>query len=507
MNPQPEAKGQFSRSSITWPIIFVTVVLAVFAIFLLYANLGHYDDDYDSGVYLESARMMLRGSHLYATIFDSQPPLWLPLVYYSMRLFGMSFLSGQLLSATMGLIVIATTGLIALQLSGWTGGWVAAAIVILSPMELEWSRAVSPEVPASAFAVAGMAFAIRYTRSGGRIGLSLASALIAASVLVKLLGLFTLPALFLAIGFRCWMTSVGKRLSWLPLITDAILAIGTFGIVILCAFLVFGPSRVWHQAVEFHWAARSAITSDTMPRTSTVIAQFFAHDWLLVAASMFAVLGVVSVPEGIVLAGWITFTLTGILFHHPLFSHHLVVLVPPVAIAAGLGWCRFWNRLSRWVNSGRACREGREFATAGLAILTVISLSALAARQAAWQINSVLHIATDSADLKSAQLIVSMTGKNSAILTDAQGIAFAAGRDMPPQLSDTSFVRIASGYLTAAQVIAAAEQSDVQLFLLWSGRLALLPEVLRWAEWRFPYHASLGKGREIYSMSPLTCSS
>ncbi|MGH8337430.1 MAG: hypothetical protein ACRETL_11555, partial [Gammaproteobacteria bacterium] len=205
------------------------------------------------------------------------------------------------------------------------------------------------------------------------------------------------------------------------------------------------------------------------------------------------------------------FTLAGLLLHHPLFSHHLVVLIPPVAIAAGVGWSRFWRRFWRWVTDARARRVGKGFDIASLAMLAGISLalglSAMAVRQAMRQVDSVLQIAPDAADLKGAQLIAGMTGKDAAILTDAQGIAFAAGRDVPPQLSDTSVVRITSGYLTTAQVITAAEQSDVQLFLSWSGRLALLPGVAEWAERRFRYHASLGKGRELYSMRPLSGSS
>jgi 4-amino-4-deoxy-L-arabinose transferase-like glycosyltransferase len=510
MDSQPETKSRIQGSK-SWAIrSFGVAGLASFTIFLLYTNLGQYDDFYDSGVYLESARMMLRGGHLYTTIFDSQPPLWLPLVYGSMRLFGTSFLAGQLLSANMGLIVVVTTALIACELSDWPGAWAAAAIVILSPMELQWSRAVSPEIPASAFAVAGMVFAMRYIRSGGRDDLGLASLLITASVLVKLLGLFTMPALFLAVGLRHWQTFPNGRLRWLPLIADAALVIGIFGLVTLSALFVFGPARVWHQAVEFHWAARSALAGDAMPRTSTVIAQLFAHDWLLVPALLFAMIGLVSIPEGIVLAGWIAFTLAGLLFHRPLFSHHLVVLIPPIAIGAGVGWSRFRRRLSLVVEGARAQRDARGITTAGLAIVAGFSLSlglsAVAVLQAASQVRIIRQIAPDTADLKVAQLIVQLTAKDAAILTDAQGIAFAAGRDVPPQLTDTSFVRIASGYLTTAEVIRAAEQSDVQLFLSWSGRLALLPGVIGWAERRFPYHVSLGKGRALYSMRPLTAS-
>src|SRR6516225_230324 len=104
MHPDPESNNSLFHARKSWAIASLTaVLLAGFEIFLACTNLGHYDDLYDAGNYLESARMMIRGGHLYSTIFDSQPPLWLPLVASSFRLFGNDFFAGQLLSATMGL--------------------------------------------------------------------------------------------------------------------------------------------------------------------------------------------------------------------------------------------------------------------------------------------------------------------------------------------------------------------------------------------------------------------
>ncbi|HEX4210421.1 MAG TPA: phospholipid carrier-dependent glycosyltransferase [Candidatus Binataceae bacterium] len=521
----PQKQSRQLHAAQNSAIALVTTLLAGFAIYLAYINLGHYDDFYDSGVYLESARMMIRGGHLYATIFDSQPPLWLPLVYGSMRLFGISYLAGQLLSATAGLIVVMTAGLIAHELSDWPGAWIAAAILILSPMELQWSRTVSPEVPESAFAVAGMACGMRYVRSGSRGALVMASAMIGAAVLVKLLGLFTLPALILAIGVRhlktlrakrsqlaardtLLMTDILRLKEILPeVLIDSSLVIGSFAAVILCALLMFGPVQTWRQAVEFHWAARSAISSEAMPSAAIVVAQFFANDRLLGLALMFAIIGVVAVPEGLILGGWTGFTAAGLLYHRPLFSHHVVVLIPPIAIAAGVGWSAFWRGLLRKARYVQVRHSGIKIATAGLAIAVgsaiAMGFSIVAVHQAVGQVRLVRQVTTYAADMRAAQLIVQLSGPESVILTDAQGIAFIAGRDVPPQLSDTSLVRIASGYLTTAEVIRASEESGVQLFLSWSGRLSLLPGLAEWARRRFPYHLTLGNGHELYSMRPV----
>jgi len=54
-------------------LLFLTLFVAAPA----YRNLGRYSNFYDSGVYLESARMLAAGYAPYRAIFISQPPLWL----------------------------------------------------------------------------------------------------------------------------------------------------------------------------------------------------------------------------------------------------------------------------------------------------------------------------------------------------------------------------------------------------------------------------------------------
>ena len=507
MQRDPESETLLTRFCKALALFSLSALLLGLAVFLAYTHLGSYDDFYDSGVYAESARMMIRGGHLYSSIFDSQPPLWLLLVASSFRLFGNDFFAGQLLSATMGLLVILAVGVVAWQVSDWPGALAAAATVALSPIELQWSRTISPEIASSAFAVVGMAYAFRYLRTGGRCAIALASSSVAASILIKLLGIFTIPALFLAVGFRHCKTYRSGYAFWLPLAQDTLLVIGTLVPVIIGVSVFFGPAQVWDQAVRFHWAARSAISPDTISRPTSILGQLFANDLLLAPVLCFGILGMGSIPEGIILGGWITSTMAGLFFHRPLFSHHLVFLIPGIAIAAGLGWSHFWHRFFRRMLIRGAWQgvHGINAACSSLLILLLITLAlvAIAARQISRQVYSVRHTHEDEAAAKIARLIAGLTEEDAAILTDAQGIAFLADRDVPPQLCDTSLVRIAAGYLTTTDVIKAAERSDVQLFLSWNGRLSLLPGMVEWAGRRFPYRVALGEGRELFSMRRL----
>ncbi len=85
-------------------------------------------------------------------------------------------------------------------------------------------------------------------------------------------------------------------------------------------------------------------------------------------------------------------------------------------------------------------------------------------------------------------------------MTDAQFIADMAGRNTPPELVDTSMVRIASGDLTLQQIIVATSQPQVHAVLFFSGRF-YLRNVRPFHEWvaaHFHLLHAYGQGMELW---------
>src|SRR6266487_1686701 len=68
------------------------------------------------------------------------------------------------------------------------------------------------------------------------------------------------------------------------------------------------------------------------------------------------------------------------------------------------------------------------------------------------------------------------------IITDGQFVASLANRNTPPDLVDTSMVRITSGYLTPQQLIAAASQPQVHAVLFFTNRLRM-PQLAAFYPW------------------------
>ncbi len=479
------------------------IVLAI-AVWLAYAGLGRYEASYDAGVYLESARMMRRGYPLYGVIFSSQPPLWLMLVSFSFHWFGESVLAGQLVTATASLVTVAATMTATAQLCGWSGGLIAGVLVMLSPLQLKWI--VTPDLPSVAFAAVGMALAAHYVQNGRRRWLLAAALAATCSVLVKLPGVYVFPALGLMLIARwCRVPGLNYQRRARAAACDTLIFAGVFAGLTMAVVLMMGAGEVWRQVVTFHAAARKAFPVVAFGDRCRLMLGFARHERLLACAVPFAALAVLGGLEGLVAVLWVSCTFIGLLSHRPLFSHHMVALIPAVAMAAGIGCAQLWKSsgaLLKWLH-GKNQLAASLLGAAGALVISIGILIIAGQLRIAWR-EAIAHCraapqaAGDRPDLKLARLIAERTQPGDVILTDAQDIAFLAQRDVPPETTDTSFVRIATRYISAQEVVSLGERHHVRAVLLWTGRLNLMPEVARWAADHFPRQESFGDGKVLY---------
>jgi 4-amino-4-deoxy-L-arabinose transferase-like glycosyltransferase len=480
--------------------------MLLLAAYLFYAGLGTYHDSYesyDSGVYLESARLMGRGFKPYGQIFCSQPPLWLSLIYASFRLFGESFLAGQLVTATSGLIAIVAVMLMTNTLGGRGAAILAGALIIFSSLWLEWSRLINADVPCVALAAMGIALACRYARDGRRGWLVAASVAMVCAILIKLLAIYAVPSLLLFVLARGKHAQVINRRERFRLIaTDLLIIVGVFTSITLATLSLYRFDQVWDQAVAFHWKAREAYPAVSFYEQISILYHLLVGERLLMIGAYLAPLCLISGSEGFALFAWPFFTFLGLLDHRPLFDHHVVALVPALAASIGVGAANLWilnARSIRWL-----WVQPRPILIVVGAIYVAGGLMALregANRvwvQLAEQQAFIKGSAVPSPDVRIAELIIKHIRPNDMIITDAQGIAFLAGRDVPPELADTSHTRITAGYLRPSDVIAQGARYHIRLVLLWTGRLSSMPEVLSWAEKQFPQRVDFGDGRVLY---------
>jgi 4-amino-4-deoxy-L-arabinose transferase-like glycosyltransferase len=413
--------------------------------------------DYDEGVYLMSARLLLHGRAMFTEVFSSQPPFFLDLLHGALRLFGDSVGTGRAVCVIAAVATCGLTGLVAGARVGTRAAPAATFLCGASLLLVRQARTVQAELPALALAMAAMACLAdqeRARRFGWRLG---AGALMGLALATKLLvAPIGLPVAMAAVEWR----RGGARSSVRAVATISAAAI----LAVLAVSAPHGLRQVWDQSVTFHLVARSG----TMPAVLSATPWrnlFTSEALLLVLAVMGALVLRARDPRLLAWLGiWLGATAAFLVGHAPLFTHHMIILVPPLAVlASGLA------EVMRW----------RGLALAGIVAAALVKgAGGLAPRLATSLWAEALTRTTSAEETRAVEALRSAARPEELVVTDRQMLAYLAGRDVPASLCDTSFVRIATGSLTPD--VALAESKRARAVLLWTGRLARLEGYQEW---------------------------
>jgi hypothetical protein len=231
---------------------------------------------------------------------------------------------------------------------------------------------------------------------------------------------------------------------------------------------------VWEQSVGLHLVARGLAIGGLEPLT------LVEEGPLLVLSLAGLALSIRRAPRLVAVAGtWAAFAALMLAVQRPLWPHHLLALVAPAALLAG--------GLAQFVVYRRP--DGRLVAAAAVVLVAAGAGAALDVH---------VHQHSDAGLAPAVARLQAATKPSDLVITDDQYLLALAGRDTPPQLVDTSLVRVSSGSLTTAAVEAIAERSHVRGFLFSTGRLSQLEDLESWVELRYPEHQQLDADRELY---------
>jgi 4-amino-4-deoxy-L-arabinose transferase-like glycosyltransferase len=429
--------------------------------------------DYDEGVYWQSLRALVAGHRLFGEIYSSQPPGFLLLILPFFSLLGQT-----LIAARIGVLVFSLAGLLAVYrigslLADRRVALLAMTLLALDPISLRESVALQADGPAIALALISLALALQ-ARSRGLRSVLLpfaAGALLALGVLVKPLAAAAGPPLLLALMMSA--VPARDRLRGLALAASG-------GVVATAAILLpfrtdWGP--MWEQAVRLHLVARGATVGG--------LDLFTAETELPLLALALAGLIVCfrRAPRLLALAGfWAACSALMLAVQRPIWPHHLLALSAPAALLAG-----GLALLPRLRNL-----DARPVAVLG-AVLVAAGVGSTALVYDQETPNDTMRPAV--ARLQAA------TSPSQLVITDDQYLAALADRNTPPQLVDTSMVRVASGDLTSRSVEAIAAQSGTHAFLFSyysASRLMGLPDLKTWVVSQFPHRVQLDRERVLY---------
>jgi len=411
---------------------------------------------FDDGVYGASAVAMRTGALPFREVFSSQGPLFLPLVWLSDLVGLRTFDAPRLLAVAAGLALVAATwsAARALRLST-SAAAVAAGLVATSGTVLWVTGPLTSDGPGLALAAGAVAVALWYRRQPSLRLAVAAGALLGAALSVKSL----LLGAAVPVG---WALLPNRRH-----LGAAVAAAAGLGLVVA---LPWGLGNVWDQAFRYHLEAAGPRTP--VRNLRKVLSTLGDRDLPILLAALAAAaataLGTRTArprPAGVrLVAGWLGATVVVLAAEHPLWRSHVSHLIPPAALLVAAVFDRLRRRL-----------PAAAVAVAAVVACAVVPYHLVHLSEVLWPAPPGPALAAARADLRGLP-------RRAEAISDDPGVVWRAGRRTPPDLVDTSILRIDSGRITAASLTRAAADRHVCAVLVWSrrfGDLHALPDGLR----------------------------
>ncbi len=498
----------------------LALVVALLALALRLWPLGGAATDYDEGVYWQSLRALAAGHPLFREVFSSQPPLFLLGLYPFYLVLGQSLVAARLAVVLYSLAGLAAIYFAARAIAGRWAGLAACTLLAVDPLYLRVSHTLQAEAPALAFQLACVALAAEAARRPARSDrrrrwLAAASgAALGLGIMVKLFDVVALLPALLYLATPLYAAFAGRDGNIRRPERDALLArarlilpdVGLFLAGMLAALLIVllpfigSWGAIYDHVVRFHLAAASAANQGIGYNVALILNNTFS----MLPVAVFVVGPLLALGRPITKTlpplVWLLASLVLLLRQQPLFDHHVALLIPPVALLAGIivgdvlnapGGCpHAWPRgVLRHEDTGL-----RVFAMVGFASLLLLVMSASRNASAAQPISGDQRLLSTALER--------LTVPGDVVVSDDQYVAGLADRDVVPQLVDTSEVRIATGELTTRQIEAIITQSDARVVLFASGRFDRLPGFRAWVRANFTEVGTFGGGRALYMKQP-----
>lgn len=440
-------------------------------------NLPEFSSDNDEGVYLLTARMLTSGHQLYTDIFFVHPPLFVYLVAAAFVLTETSVAVGQIVAiacATVGLLAVA---LATRELSGETSSIIAVVLLGIAPRFYHYSRAILLDLPCVSLATLAIAFSLYYLRSGKPRWLMFTGLALTASYLTKLLLLPTIFPIFLS-SFLYARSRTFQTQWYTKLLGDIFLLAVSIALPLALCFFVFDPQAMYNNLVDFH-----------LQRIKTYDVDIISNGWKILTylrsnygLSILAVWGSLRLlkkrsSNALVVLTWLLAITATLLRLSPLYLHYLDTLLFPMAILGGTAF-------GDWFESLQSISRHR---TASLLPLFLGSCALAAFLFSLPEIvrenREPLPTHREKEEADAMHFLTKVTLPGDFIITDNQFVAFLTDREVPPNLVDTSWMRLRTGQLTSDELIATMRKYQPQAVVFMTERIrSMRPEYAKRVE-------------------------
>ncbi len=437
--------------------VVLCLVLCVF-LFLCAVKLRSYvTADSDEGVYLATFRALHTGFPLYHPTYSSQPPGFFLTAYPVYLLLGRNLQAARLAVYLCSLAGLPAVVWFARELKSTPFGFVTIGVLYSLPLYYEQAMTFHPDILPTAFSVLALAAILRYRHTSSRAWLSLSALAAGLSVLTKA-DVTVLPAIF---GVMVW-AMLEKKEPLRRLVAHAALFAVVLAAGVVALTLPFGLDAVFKDVITLRLQAAAAFPLDAgvLYKNLTQMPQLV---WTLILGLLLSGIAVfidpTARPPVVVLLLWILCALTILAVYHPLFAHHLTPLTMPIALLFSLAAFKILNRLNARLARGA----------------TLVFVAAVMLGRLGYALATPEGIVTEM-DQHAVDLIQANTQAGDYVVSDNGLIPVLAGRPVPPELTDLSYVRIKAGNLTPQAFEAALVQYRPRMVLTWANKLLFMPD-------------------------------
>lgn len=482
LRPPDDAARRSGDALSAWAPAEVGVLAAVLllAIALRLVNLETGYSGWDEGYYLMVSRLIRTGDR---NVFP------LPLFFHGLAgvqgLAGDTVWVGRMVIATFSLAGLVATAVCTGALCGRAGALATLLVLAIDPGYLAYSRSVYLEMPAIALAMLATAAVLRFSSGGSRAWLVLGGFLWSLGVFVKLFVLGWGVALLAYPALRRWNDPGLDRVRAILLDWGAI----ALGAVWPAAHFVWTADLgAFHAGYIAPHRSMAPGIAEHLERAQGLL-RFLARDPGMLALALF---GAIAGARGSARQSLLPIVL-GLLGTSALIlqvihlNHHVVVLIPPLAVLAGVGASRLFEGLRAWPG-GRGARPAVQ-GLLGAAALATYGMSLPGLVRFDGRLLEAPPAPTREAQDSVINTIREATGPQAYVISDQPLLVYRAGRRMPPPITMLTGASILTGGLTAPMLVKAAQDYDVR-FVVVSNRSRLLPE---WTLWVSSHYHGVGR--------------
>lgn len=447
--------------------LFAWLTAAAIGVFVVWAWRHHaaYDWSWDETVIILSGREVARGVSLYDPMWWNYPPMLFWELGALFRLLGERVEVARALALFWSTVTLLGMALVTRRLVNWREAFLAVLLLLGTPVFIRDSRTVQADMPAVACSLLALWAALE----GGRFRF----APLTAGLLwgVALMTKPTAVSFGVALAVAVW-GGREKRLERLGLV-----ALGTA--LVFLAVLAAVPARAFvEQVVLFNLGGSSQVnlwvngrkiwailSGERLWRAGLLVAGVagWTFAWRESSAQRFAL---------VVLSGPLVLFLALFLPYSDLFTHIVLIMVPPFCAWLAIGICALLDRVRT--------------PHARLVFLNLLPMLVLLLDRTPWfwqeyavgDMDDKRHDALEYAQRWRTELPPGTT-----ILSDDPMLIFLSGHSVPPALANVTLRRWQrDGEWDSSALVNLVARERPDLIVFWTDRLLEVPGFLEWVQ-------------------------